>query len=148
MADLSDIEAVLVSAVTQALYPNGTAGPSAAGQPCRIFRGWPSRHNLDADLRAGVVNISVYPLGPEQDVTRYTTDWQELPSPPVRLTMAVAGHTVTIGGTPSCPLNAAVLVNGQAFVYPLQAQDTPTTIATALAALISAVTPASNSGPV
>ena len=83
------------------------------------------------------MNISVFPLDIEQNVTRYSTDWQELPSPPITLTMTVSGQTVTIGGTPGCPLNTAVLVNNTPFVYPLQATDTPTSIATALAALIS-----------
>lgn len=145
---MSDIEQAICSAVTQAVYPNGTAAASAAMQPCRVFRGWPSRHNLDADLRAGMANISVFSLPGEQNLTRYSTDWQELPSPPITLIMTVSGQTVSISGTPRCPLNAAVLVNGKAFIYPLQATDTPTTIATALAALINAVTPASNTGPV
>jgi hypothetical protein len=148
MADLSDVEQSIVSAVTQAVYPRGTASGSAVTQPCRIYRGWPSRHNLDADLRDGVANISIFSLPGEQNLTRYTTDWQELPSPKVNLTMTIAGVTVTVGGTPNCPLNAAILVNGKAFVYPLQANDTPTTVATALAALISSVTPATNIGHV
>ena len=148
MADLSDVEQAIVSAITQMVYPNGTAGDSVAGQPCKVYRGWPVPANLDADMKAGIVNISVFPLDAEQNLTRYTTDWQELPSPPITLTMTASGSTVTVAGTPRCPLNAAVLVNSKAFIYPLQATDTPTSIATALAALISAVTPASSSGPV
>src|SRR5919198_514841 len=69
-------------------------------------------------------------------------------STPIRLTLTVAGNTVTVAGTPSSPLNAAVLVNGKAYIYPLQANDTATSIATALAALINADTPASSSGEV
>jgi hypothetical protein len=148
MSDCSDVEQAIVSAITQAIYPYGTAAASIAGQPCRIYRGWPSRHNLDADLRAGISNVSVFPMPAEQNVTRYSTDWQELPKPTIKLTLTVVGKTITVGGMPSCPLNAAVLVNGNAFIYPLQATDTPTTIATALAALISAITPATNAGAV
>lgn len=148
MADCSDVETVLTSVVTQAVYPNGTGAASATGDRCKIFRGWPLPANLDADLKTGFVNISVFPLDPEQNVTRYSEDWQEIPTPPVALTTTVAGKTVTVGGTPHCPLNVAVLVNGTAFVYPLQATDTPTTIATALAALINTVTAASSAGPV
>lgn len=148
MADQSEIESTLVSLITQMVYPNGTAASSVAGQPCKIYRGWPTRHNLDADVRAGITNISVFPLDAEQNLTRYPTEWQELPSPPIKLTLTVVGQTITVGGTPSCPLNAAVLVNKKAYVYPLQATDTPTSIATALAALINANTSASSSGPV
>jgi hypothetical protein len=148
VSDLSEVETVLVSTVTQAIYPDGTAAASAVGNPCRIYRGWPVPGSLDADLKAGVVNISVFSLDQEQNVTRYTTDWLEIPSPPVRLTLTVAGNNVTVAGTPSSPLNAAVLVNQKAYVYPLQATDTPTSIATALAALINADTPATSLGPV
>lgn len=148
MADLSDVENVLVSLITQIVYPNGTAADSAVGQPCRVFRGWPIPANLDADLKADVVNISVFPLDMEQNLTRYSPDWHELPDPPVRLTMSVTGQTVTIGGVTSCPLNAAILVEGKAYVHPLQATDTPTSIATALAALISVDTPATSAGGV
>ncbi len=148
MADQSDVESTLVALITQAIYPNGTAAASAGGQPCRIYRGWAARHNLDADLKAGVVNVTVFPLDPEQNLTRYPTEWQELPLAPIKLSMTVAGQTVIVAGTPTCPLNAAVLVNKKAYVYPLQAIDTPTSIATALAAVISADTSASSSGPV
>jgi hypothetical protein len=146
--DLSDVEAVLVSTITQIVYPYGTAAASAVGHPCKVFRGWPVPGNLDADLKAGFVNISVFPLDMEQNVTRADLGWKELPNPPVTLVLTVAGQAVTVSGRISCPLNAAVLVNGEAFVYPLQATDTPTSVATALAALVNAQTPASSSGPV
>jgi hypothetical protein len=146
MADLADVEQVIVSTVTQLVYPNGTAAASVVGQPCKVYRGWPVPANLTADLKAGYVNISVFPLDMEQNVTRYTTDWQELPTFTTNLTMTVSVSTITIAGTINCPQNVAVLVNSQAFVYPLQSTDTPTSIATALAALIGA--PASSIGPV
>jgi hypothetical protein len=148
MAELSEVEQILVSTITQLVYPNGTAAASAVGQPCKVYRGWPIPTNLTADLKANFVNISVFPLDVEQNLTRYTTEWQELPSPPISLTMTVTGQTVTIAGMPTCPLNVAVMVNSKAYIYSLQATDTPTSIATALAALISADTPASSTGPV
>ena len=148
MPDLSDIEQVLVSLVTQTLYPHGTSAESATGDPARVYRGWTIPSNLDADLRAGVVNVTVYPLDGEQNVTRYSTDWERVPSPLVTMTARVSGATVTFGGRACCPLNAAVVVNGRAFVHPLQATDTPTSVATALSALVSAQFTASSSGPV
>lgn len=148
MADLSDVENVLVSLITQIVYPNGTAADSAVGQPCRVFRGWPIPANLDADLKADVVNISVFPLDGEQNVTRFSTDWTVIPSPRITLTMSVSGTAVTIGGRVCCPLNAAIVVDGTAFIYPLQAKDTPTSVATALAVLINTTFAASSNGAV
>jgi hypothetical protein len=148
MPDLSDVENVIVSKVTQILYPNGTAAASATGDPIKVYRGWPIQQGLDKDLKAKTVNVSVFPMDVEQNVTRGDREWMELPSPPITLTLSVDGDTVTVGGKPCCPLNAAVLVNGRAFVYPLQATDTPTSIATALAALINAETPATSEGAV
>jgi hypothetical protein len=144
--DLSDIEQVLVSLLAQIAYPHGTAAESATGDPVKIYRGWPIPSNLDADVRAGIVNVSVYPLDGEQNVTRYSTDWERIPSPRVTMTVSVSGTTATFGGRACCPLNAAIVVNGTPFVYPLQATDTPTSVATALAALVSTTYQASSSG--
>ncbi len=148
MPDLSDVENLLVSLVTQIVYPNGTAADSATSDPIKVFRGWPIPANLDADLKANIVNVSVFPLDMEQNVTRYAPEWMELPSPAITLTMPVSGQTVTISGRPCCPLNAAVLVDGKAFVHPLQVRDTLNSIATALAAQIGVYTQASSSGAV
>ncbi|QEL14784.1 hypothetical protein [Limnoglobus roseus] len=148
MPDLSDVETVLVALITQIVYPYGTASDSVTGDKMKVFRGWPIPGNLDADLKAGVVNISVFPMDNEQNVTRFSTDWFELPAPRITLTATASGTAVTFDGTACCPLNAAVTVNGKPFVYPLQAKDTPTSVATALATLINTTFAASSSGPV
>lgn len=148
MADVSDIESVLVSTITQALYPNGTGNPSVAGADCKIYRGWPIPANLNADLSAGKINVSVFPQDVEQRTTRYPRTYQELTTPTVTLTLTASGTTITTGGTPATPLNAAALVNGKAYVYAVQNGDTLDAIATGLAALINADTPASSSGAV
>jgi hypothetical protein len=137
MADLSDIEQVLVSTITRIVYPTGTANPSIAGAPVKLFRGWPVPGNLDADLKAGTINVSVYPLDTEQKTTRYPREWVPLPVPTPALTLTASDTTITVGGTPSSPLNAAAIVNGSAYVYPVQPGDTTTSIATGLAALIA-----------
>ena len=84
----------------------------------------------------------------EQRTTRYPNDWQVKSIPTPALTLTTSGTTITVGGTVSSPLNAAALVNGTAYVYAVQANDTLNSIATALAALINVNTPASSTGPV
>lgn len=156
MADLSDVLTSLVNIVAGAIYPNGTSAPSAvivgsAAVPARIYPGWPLPAPLDADLAAGLINVSVYaPSGMERNTTRYPLDQETLTLPVHTLTVAIdgTGTAITIGGTVAVPQNVAALVNGSGFVYEVQAGDTLISIAAALAALINAVTPATSSGPV
>jgi len=138
----------LVTTITQAVYPNGTSSPSVASVPCKIYRGWPIPANLDADLAAGTINVSVFPQPLEQNVTRYPKDWQTQNVPTPALTLTASGTTITAGGTPSSPLNAAALVNNTGYAYAVQIGDTLNSIATGLAALINVNTPATSSGPV
>lgn len=148
MSDISDVETVLVTTLAAILYPNGTANASALGVDARIYRGWPTPDGLDTDLRAGKLNISVFPLPMESKETRYNLDWMALPPAAVGLTLSVIDDTVTVGGTPQAALNVALLVNGRSYVYPVQAGDSLTAIATGLAALVSQDTPATNNGPI
>lgn len=146
MADLSDIEAVLVSTIAAIAYPDGTSGPSIAGTPVKVFRGWPIPANLDADLRAKKINISVYPSDTERRTTRYAPEWITRDVPPPSIALAASAGAIAITGVPAASQNACVVVNGTAYVHPVQAGDTLSTIATALAAQISNDTPATSSG--
>jgi hypothetical protein len=148
MADCADVEAELVSRLAQIIYPNGTGLASIVNKACRIYRGWPVPASLDADLAADIINVTVYPRDNEQPTTRYPREWRELPVPTPSLTLTAGSTTITVGGTPASPLNAAARVNGKSYVYPVQAGDTLTTIATALAALINVDTTATSTGPV
>ena len=107
MADLAEVEQVIVGVIAAALYPDGTASPSAIGEPVRVYRGWPEPNRLDADLAAGTLNVSVYPQEMEHRTTRYTPDEIDLPRDPPTLTLTVIGDTVTVGGSP-CACNAAI----------------------------------------
>lgn len=133
MADLSDVEAALVSRVTEALYPNGTALPSVLGVQCRIYRGWPLATALTNDLKKGTVNITIFPdAEPGRLTTRYN-DGLRGSSAAVTLTASAEGNTVSFGGQASPGQIAGLLVDGQTYVYCTQLGDTPATVAANLA---------------
>jgi hypothetical protein len=155
MADISDVEATLLALLTQTAYPNGTSNPSAvldsSSNPhaVRLYRGWPIPDQLDADMAAGTVDVSIFPMRVEQNVTRYGLDYEELlPFPASTLTLTAGASTLTVGGTVSVPQNVAALVNGFGYSYGVQSNDTLASIATGLAALINVNTAATSSGPV
>ena len=127
MADLSDVEAALVSAVTAAVYPSGLSMPSVTASKLRIYRGWPMSGALEADLAGGIVNIAVFPV---PGATRNTTRW----GPVVTVTPGGAGQL------------AGLLVGGQPYVYVGQAGDTAVVAAAVLAQSIQAVRPCLLSG--
>ena len=77
MADVSDVCNALVTLAAQAVYPNGTGQASIANTGVRLFQGWPLPQQLDADLKAGVCQVSVYPRPEERNTARYPQDWQQ-----------------------------------------------------------------------
>lgn len=151
MADLSDVEQALVTLIAQTMYPNGTAQPSVANVPCVVYAGWPTASRLDDDLVAGKVHITVFPRPEERNTTRYSTEWQQLSLNTATITLTISGQTITVGGAMPAPFtahNVMAMVNGKPYVYAVQAIDTLTSIATALAALINADVTASSAGAV
>ena len=148
MADLSDVGNALVALAAQAVYPNGTGQASVSGSAVRLFPGWPNPQQLDADLKAGGAQVSVFPRPDERNTTRYSKDWQQLSVNAQTLTLTIAGQTVTVGGTippAGNPHNVTVLANKVPYVYAVQVSDTLTSIATALAALIAVGIPGTTS---
>ena len=105
----------------------------------KVYRGWPVPAQLDADLAAGVVNVSVYAADTESKVTRHQPQWVDLPAPAPTLVLTASGKAVTASGTTG-RYNAAVTTNGQVYVYPVYASDTLQTVAQGLAALIPGAT--------
>jgi len=139
MADQADVENALVAIAANALYPNGALVPSTVGNTCRVYRGFPAGPALDADLAAGVVNVSVMPAeGGAKDVTRYPRIW--LPVAPVAATLIalVDDHSASFSGSCARGQLAGVAVNGALFAYAVQASDTPATVVSNLAALLQA----------
>ena len=102
MADISDCETLLVNMIAAALYPLGTSQPSAVVAPCKVYPGWPNSTALDADLRAGTVNVSVFPVEGSSGLAPLTLDNPQVIVQPVHgLTVTVANQSVTITGTPT-----------------------------------------------
>ncbi|MFZ0270992.1 MAG: hypothetical protein WAL34_03995 [Acidobacteriaceae bacterium] len=118
----------------------------------KLFRGWPIPANLDTDMAAGTVDVSIFPTRVETNATRYGKGYQALPLPAPTLTLTASGDRLTVGGTVEVPQNVAALVKTAAGTfgcsYGVQANNTLASIATGLAALINADTPATSSGPV
>jgi len=134
MADQSDVETALVGVVGGALYPAGLMGPCAVPNAvCRIYRGWPVSAALDADLVAGLVNISVTTVPGH---SRNTTRWPDLWSFPQvvvpTLQVSVAGNAATFSGSAGAGQLAALVAGSRASVYRTEAGDTPASVAAAL----------------
>lgn len=137
MADLVDVEEALKSFVIATLYPNGVISPSITGDAIKIYRGWPIPANLDADLAAGIVNVSIYTQTVERNVTRYTKDWYTFKQPAPLLTVTASGNAVTIGGAIQAGDFAMVKVGlRNAYSAPVVAGSTFASVAAALAAAI------------
>jgi len=152
MSDISDVLNVLTAQCSAFVYPNGTSQPSVCGSMVKVYPGWPTASSLDQDLQAGTVNVSIFPAGQERNTTRYRPKQSVMSVAAATITLVSAGSTLTVGGAMPSPFtlhNVAALIAGQAFIYPVQASDTLTSIATGLSALIAAKYPGTvNSGTV
>jgi hypothetical protein len=136
MADQSDVEKALTAIVANALYPSGTGSPSVTGQTCRIYRGSPTAPALAGDLAAGVLHVTVVAKGAIRNVTRYPRVWQTVAPVPGSLAVQVAAPSASFSGTCAVGQLAGVAVDGALFPYAVQANDTPATVASNLAALL------------
>jgi hypothetical protein len=118
MADLSDITAYLETAVTAAVYPNGTSQPSVANMDVRIFEGWPLPDQLDRDMGGTMLtgtppvvttrpngplsNVSIYPMaGMNASVYQILDNTYIISMPVFGLAITLVGQVLTITGTPS-----------------------------------------------
>ena len=122
MADISDVENTLVTLVAGLLglgtsYAAGSiVSSTAVGASCKVYRGWPERGALDADLANGVTNVSIFP--PPAMVRRlpgHLFQWKQSPTVATpTLTVSVSGNVVTFGGTGGANQVAGVcIVTGQ-----------------------------------
>ncbi len=138
----SDAETALVRLAADALYPNGSAAPAIIATAIRIYRGWPNATALDADLAAGWVNISVFPVpGATRITTRYSPDWVPNPVAPA-LAVTVSGNTATFAGSAGLGQLAGLLIDGASYVHRTIAGDSPALTAATLAAALPPSPPA------
>jgi hypothetical protein len=136
MADLSDVENAIVAEVVGALYPNGATLVSAVGVMCRIYRGWPSPAALNADLAAGIVNVTVFPATAVDEVLEAYFGALYTGSAPCSLRLSVVGNQVSISGAVADGQIVGILIDGVLITYPILVSDTTYSIAANLAALI------------
>lgn len=137
MADLSDVEKALNTAIADILTSAGVAP-----QVSRVRRGWPDQQLLEKDLAAKKTQVTIFP---QPNTTRNTTRWElkpvVTPGAPT-LTATMNGPVVTFGGTASAGQVAGIRVGppnaAQAATYRLQNGDTPATVAAALAKALGA----------
>lgn len=136
MADLAGIEEALVAFITQTLYPDGTAEPSSVGAECRVYRGWPSPSGLNADLGAGITNITVFPSPTVSRALPPLPIVYETGVAPPAFTAVASGNAVSFIGTPATSHCVGLLVDRIPYVYRPQRGGTASTVAAEMASLI------------
>jgi len=138
MADQSDVETALVSVIANALYPDGMAAASAVGSVCRVYRGFPSSPTLGPDLAAGILHVTVDGGAAVKNVTRYPRRWEVVAPVPATLSVSAGPQRASFAGICAVGQLAGIAVNGAIFPYAVQANDSPATVASNLAALLRA----------
>lgn len=145
MATEGDVQNAIVVLIARLLYPAGILQPSAVGSPVKVYPGWPNSRALDADMVAGIVNVTVFQQpGAARNLTTSLSGWvvKGLPAQ-TTLVWTLADNTATLSGTIAIPQNLAITVNGNAdYEYAVQATDTLVGIVAAMAALIPGATAA------
>ncbi|MDE2024859.1 MAG: hypothetical protein KGJ07_00020 [Patescibacteria group bacterium] len=144
MADLSQVRDTIAQNIVTAIYPNGTSQPSVCGVPVTVNSGWPIATVLDQQLQLGNAMVSVYPTNQNRIVTKFQRIYIPNTLTPATITLTVASNTVTVGGTISVPQAPMIILNGIGYAYQVQATDTLSSIASALAGLISGATAVGN----
>jgi hypothetical protein len=136
MADISDVEQAVANTISSILYPVGSTQSSIVGSLCRIYRGWPNSATLNADLSAGVVNVTVVTDNDSgRTTTRYLPEFQTKSSR-VGVVASTFRQTITISGVPAVGDVVGALIDGTAYAYRIQTGDTPDLVASNLNQLI------------
>ncbi len=138
MADLSEVSEALVGVIAQAVYPYGTDQPSIIKGAVRVFAGWPEPQQLEQDLTAQVVQVSVFPRAEEQSAIPVSASWEPLTINQPTLTATVRGETVMLSGAATTAQTIIVTADKAAIAYQCQVNETLENIAQTLAQKLQA----------
>jgi hypothetical protein len=138
MADLSDVENAIASGIVGALYPQGISQISAVGIVCRVYRGWPSPAALNADLAAGIVNVTIVPTSTPGEVVDPYLDRSYAAATSTSLLATVTGENIVFSGLVSGNEVVGLLVDGLPISYAASASDISEIIAANLGVAINA----------
>jgi hypothetical protein len=142
MPDQADVEQALAAFIAGVLYPNGEDAVSAVGTVCRVYRGFPVVGALEADLAAGIAQVTVQPVGGSlKDTSRFSTEWIGA-APVCPLVAQTEGVSVQFSGTSGSGMVAGVLVDGLAYVIRVTDPSTPGVVAAILSDMVRANRPA------
>ena len=129
MADLSEITAYFASTIAAALYPH--AASPVFTESAKVYEGWPNSTALDADMIAGVVHVTVFPMPGSTGRAAQILDESHVIAPAVHgLSASIAGQAVTFAGAPGAGEYATLICDGK-HIY----SRSGTTLAAILAAL-------------
>jgi hypothetical protein len=146
VADLSDITAALATLAASAVYPNGVPSPSVTAKDCRIFEGWPIAEQLDADVGAGISNVSIFPSAGSSAASVQVFEPEIVVAPAVHgLTASIAGNVISLAGTPSAGEYVTVIADG-AHIYSRVGASASAICAALKADAVADYPSASNSG--
>jgi hypothetical protein len=136
MADISDVEQAVADKISSTLYPVGSTQSSIVGSLCRIYRGWPNSATLNADLSAGLVNVTIVTDNDSgRTTTRYLPEFQTRSSR-AGVVANTFRNTITISGNPAVGDVVGALIDRVAYAYRIQTGDTPDLVASCLNQLI------------
>lgn len=140
MADESDVAQALVTIIAGILYPSGPLQPSSIGYPSRVYRGWPEADNLDKDLAAKVVNVTVCPWpGMASNTTRYLDqDLDVSPNAP-SIGGQILRQTVTFTGKALVGDVVGLSIRHVGYAYAIQPGDTLNEVAAHFAVALHGV---------
>lgn len=151
MADIVSVSHALVAQMAAIIYPDGKGKSSITGRPTKIFRGWITQadyEGADCTLRRGVDFVTVIDLqgGWRRIDEPLGRPWKQGETIPPTVNLAVKGTiatvTVQVDATPAGIVGLRIRSNSVAIedravvAYAVQATDTASTIAAALAAQI------------
>lgn len=138
MATITDIYEALITQITNAIYPNGTAQPSIINTDVTRRPGYPDPNRLDVLLSQGKAHVAV-DLVPnmQRNKTRFLLAWETVSIEIATLFLTVSNNqTITVTGSVTAGENCLVCVNAVNYIYTVMAGDTLNSIASALSALI------------